>query len=131
VIKVSVLVQNIAQLEGLVAQLTVLDLRLGGLTVVPDEDRPRPSPVRRQSTSPKRTKHSKRRSSKMQVKLAPLSRHVPPRAIEAQKALEKHFGKDDFQKGEATRVVQQALGLKGRATGLVARLMDAGGLVQV
>jgi hypothetical protein len=131
VIKVSVLVRDIAQLEGLVAQLTVLDLPLGGLTVIPDENPPLRSPARRPYTK-RRTKRSKRRSGNMQVKLASISPNaVPPRVWAARTAIQKEFGDKPFPKGQANAVIQRDLKMKSRPTGMIAMLMDAGGLVPV
>ena len=126
-IKVSVIVQDLKQLEGLVAQLTVLDLKLGGLTVVPDEG---PAP-RSQPRKERSTRSRKRRSSNMSIKVATLTRHVPPLMERGYEALKKEFGDEPFRKGLAAGVIQRALKMKSRPTAHVSTLLDAGGLVQV
>jgi len=128
VIKISVVTNNVEAIEALVVVAAQYNLN-PSLGVVVEQPIRRPTQPGRQSTK-RRTKKSRRRSSKMTVKLATLTGHVPPKAIEARTALEKHFGKGTFQKGEATRIVQEALKMKTRATGYVAMLMDAGGIVR-
>lgn len=126
-IKVSVLVPA-SRIEEFITQVAALDLKLGGMTVVPDDAPPR-SPRPKEIRSTKRKK-SKRRSSLMRVKIGTPTEHIPPLVAKAHEALKKEFGDEPFKKGLASAVIQRALKSKTRPTSHVGMLLDSGGLVR-
>lgn len=125
-IKVSVLVPA-SRIEEFITQVAALDLKLGGMTVVPDDVPPRP---RESRAKPSTKRKGKRRSSLMRVKIGTPTEHIPPLVAKAHEALKKEFGDEPFKKGVASAVIQRALKLKTRPTSHVGMLLDAGGLVR-
>lgn len=125
-IKVSVLVPA-SRIEAFVTQVAILDLKLAGMTVVPDEVPPRPPRAKGTQSTRRKTK---RRSSLMRVKIGTPTEHIPPLVAKAHEALKKEFGDEPFKKGLASAVIQRALKSKTRPTSHVGMLLDSGGLVR-
>ena len=124
-IKISVVTRDMEAVEAFVVLAAQYNLNPALAVVV--EDRPRP--VREKRSTKRRSRKGKRRSGTMMVKLATPTSHVPAKMLEGKKALDKHFGTGAFEKGQATAVIQRALGMKSRPTGYVSTLMDAGAIV--
>lgn len=125
-IKLVLKTENLQHLEAFLGLAKVLEVSLEmGV------EAPLPSPRPRRSTKAKKRKlkGSKRWARNMLVKTTALnSNRVPPRAFQAHEALIKEFGSGAFNKSLAKGVIAKRLKTLG-ASGLVTRLMDAGGLV--